>query len=123
MTIIQRRDLCSGILFALTVSIYAPATRLGFIEYDDNLYVYRNDYVQAGLTSESIQYAWTTFDSGNWKPVTWMSFLLRATCFGIYPQAFHTVNVMLHSLNVMLLFLWLSRITGSSGRTTTPRRE
>ena len=103
-------------LFALTITIYSPALRLGFVELDDNIYVFRNPYVEAGLAKSSIVYALTTFDSGNWIPVTWLSYLIDATCFGIRPAAFHATNVLLHAFNVVLLFAWLKRQSKSVWR-------
>lgn len=98
-----------AIVFALSIAVYVPAFGLGFVEFDDNIYVFRNPHVSAGLTKESILYALTTFDSGNWIPVTWLSYLLDATLFGIRPMAFHGVNVVLHGLNAVLIFCWLHR--------------
>jgi hypothetical protein len=86
---------CAAVVFALSVAVYARAFGLGFVEFDDNIYVFRNQHVAAGLTKESIIYAFTTFDSGNWIPMTWLSYLLDATLFRIRPLAFHGVNVVL----------------------------
>ena len=112
----KRLFVCMATLFALTVSVYLPALSLGFVEFDDNVYVSRNPHVQAGLSKESIVYALTTFDSGNWIPMTWLSYLIDSTCFGIRPRAFHAVNVLLHACNVVLLFVWLYRISNSVWR-------
>ena len=112
----KRLFVCMATLFALTISVYLPALGLGFVELDDNIYVFRNPNVQAGLSKASILYAWTTFDSGNWIPVTWLSYLLNSTCFGINPIGFHAVNVLLHAFNVVLLFLWLHRISNTVWR-------
>ena len=112
----KRLFVCMATLFVLTVSVYSPALRLGFVELDDNIYVFRNPHVEAGLTKTSIFYALTTFDSGNWIPVTWLSYLIDATCFGIRPVAFHAVNLLLHAFNVVLLFVWLNRQSKSYWR-------
>ena len=112
----KRPVLCGIALLAVTFAAYWPALSLGFVDYDDNIYVFKNDHVAAGLTGESVVYAWTTFDSGNWIPITWMSYLLDATLFKIQPAAFHTVNVVIHALNVLLLFVWLWRLTRAQGR-------
>lgn len=102
-----------AILLLLSISVYLPALELGFVEFDDNIYVFRNPHVAAGLSWSSVVYAFTTFDSGNWIPLTWLSYLVDSTCFGVRPAAFHAVNVLLHALNVVLLYVWLSRISGA----------
>ena len=105
------RRIGAAVLFVLSVAVYARAFGLGFVEFDDNIYVSRNPHVSAGLTKESLTYAVTTFDSGNWIPVTWLSYLVDATLFGIRPMAFHGVNVVLHGLNAVLIFCWLHRVS------------
>ena len=105
-----------AILLLLSISVYLPALELGFVEFDDNIYVFRNPHVAAGLSWSSVVYAFTTFDSGNWIPLTWLSYLVDSTCFGVRPAAFHAVNVLLHALNVVLLYVWLSRISGAFWR-------
>jgi Tfp pilus assembly protein PilF len=45
-----------------------------------------------------------------------LSLQLDATLFGIKPAGFHATNVVLHAANVVLLFAWLSRVTGTQWR-------
>jgi protein O-mannosyl-transferase len=104
------------LLFLFTVAIFFPACRNEFVNWDDPIYVTKNSHVAAGLTADSIQYAWTTFDSANWIPLTWLSYELDATLFGVNPMAFHATNVCLHAVNVWLLFLLLRGMTGAIGR-------
>ena len=104
------------VLLLLSIAVYWPAIGLGFVEFDDNIYVFQNPHVTAGLSWSSVVYAFTTFDSGNWIPLTWLSYLIDSTCFGISPRAFHTVNVLLHALNVALLFYWLTQFSGAFWR-------
>ena len=98
-------------LWLAAVVPYAGTLANGFIEFDDNGYVFRNTFVAAGLTPASLAYAWTTFDVGNWIPVTWMSYLVDASIYGIEPRGFHATNVLLHGVNVLLLWCWLWRLT------------
>jgi protein O-mannosyl-transferase len=102
-------------LIVVSLLTYLPALWCDFVEWDDPLSVTRNPAVAAGLTSESILYAFTTFDSGNWIPLTWLSYELDATLFGLNPAGFHATNIILHACNVWMLFLVLNRLTESSG--------
>ena len=45
-----------------------------------------------------------------------MSLQLDAQLWGSRPAGFHALNVLLHAANVLLLFGWLSRLTGQVGR-------
>ena len=50
------------VLALITLGIYAPALQSEFIGVDDPLYVTDNQHVQAGLTEESMEWAFTTHD-------------------------------------------------------------
>src|SRR5262249_8543042 len=104
------------VLVAVTAAVYATALGNGYVEYDDNVYLFENDHVRAGLDWNGLKYAFTTRDSGNWIPVVWLSYLLESTLFGVNPAASHAINIAIHALNVVLLFEWLRRRTGWLGR-------
>ena len=100
------------LLLALaTVVVYSQTFRYGFVAYDDDQYVYENPMVQAGLTASGVAWAFSTFYYANWHPLTWISYLMDAQCFGMNGGAFHLVNVLLHAASTVLLFLVLFRMT------------
>jgi tetratricopeptide (TPR) repeat protein len=94
-----------------------PVVGNGFINLDDYDYVVQNPYVRTGLTSRNLQWAWTTFHSANWHPLTWLSLQWDAELSGpdqndvLSPRGFHRTNLILHTINVVLLFLVLRRMT------------
>lgn len=95
-----------------TLSLYAPVHNFDFINFDDDDYVYNNPQVNHGFTKESLTWALTTFHASNWHPVTWFSHMLDCQLFGLNPGAHHLVNVIFHTINAILLFLFLNTITG-----------
>jgi len=100
------------LLLALaTLIIYAKTGTYGYTAYDDDQYVYQNPWVQAGLTIPRAAWAFTTFYFSNWHPLTWISYMLDFTLFGLNPGAEHLVNVALHLGSTLLLFLALERMT------------
>jgi tetratricopeptide (TPR) repeat protein len=99
-----------------TAAVFARAAANGFVSFDDGLYITENTRVLAGLTRAGAQWAFTTFDAANWHPVTWLSHMLDVTLFGLDPAAHHAVGLLLHSLNAVLVFLLLDRMTGATGR-------
>lgn len=103
-------------LFGLTLGVYHGVARCGFITFDDPDYVTQNPYVKQGLKWETIQWAFTHFHSSNWHPLTWCSHMLDVDLFGLKPAGHHLHNLLLHSLNVCLLFLLLTRLTGAAGK-------
>jgi protein O-mannosyl-transferase len=103
-----------GLLLALvTLLIYLPVARHAFVVYDDSTYVTENRMVQNGLTRAGIQWAFTTGHGSNWHPVTWLSHMLDCELFGLNAGAHHSVNMLLHAANTVLLFLLLLRLTGA----------
>ena len=105
-----------AILAIATLLVFSETRHNGFVDFDDDGYVSRNAAVHAGLTAASIRYAFTTFDLGNWIPVTWLSYVLDVTLWGMSPAVFHRTNLGLHTLNAVMIFLFLRRATGALGR-------
>jgi len=104
------------VLVIITVAIYFRVNHYPFVNYDDTLYVTQNARVQDGLTWVTVRWAFTTYHVGTWHPVTWLSHALDCQLFDLDPAGPHDVNLLLHVLNVLLLFWVLRRATGFSGR-------
>jgi len=111
-----RRLLVAVLLTALTIGAYSAAGGLGFVTWDDPIYVRDNPRVAAGPTWENVKWAFTTDYASNWHPLTWLSHMLDARLFGVTPGPHHWVNVAIHVANTLLLFFALLRMTGFVGR-------
>jgi protein O-mannosyl-transferase len=101
-----------GALAALTLAAYWAVLRCDFVSFDDPQYVSQNPHVLAGLSWSGFRYALTTTDCGNWHPLTWISLELDTTLWGKSPFGFHATNLVIHSLNTVLLFLVMNAMTG-----------
>lgn len=99
-------------LSALVLAVYWQTTGFGFINLDDNLYVYDNPFVAGGLNRESVKWALTAFYSANWHPLTWLSHMLDVGLFGLNPGGHHATNVVLHLVNSLLAFVAVRKMTG-----------
>jgi protein O-mannosyl-transferase len=106
----------SALLFCCTIALYYPAVHHAFLNYDDDQYVTANPNVRSGLTSASVEWAFSNLDIGHWEPVTWISHLADCSLYGMRPAGHHFSSVLLHAVNVCLLFALLYWITGSAGR-------
>lgn len=84
-----------------------------FITFDDNMYVYENPMVRAGLTWPGVKWAFTAMHSSNWHPLTWLSHMLDCQICGMWPGGHHLTNVVFHLANTLLLFLFWARVTGA----------
>jgi protein O-mannosyl-transferase len=98
-------------LAAITWAVFGQTFHHQFINYDDPLYVFDNTQVRAGLTWRGIEWAFTHVHSQNWHPLTTISHMLDCQLFGVNPGAHHLVNVFLHSIAAVLLFVLLQQMT------------
>ena len=105
--------LAALLLIASTLLLYAPVKDFQFINFDDNLYVTSNPWVNWGLTWEGARWAITKLEAGFWHPLTWLSHMLDAQLFGLNPAGHHATNLLLHITNVLLLFAVLQQMTGA----------
>jgi protein O-mannosyl-transferase len=112
----KRLWVLSLVLVAATVSLYLPVAHHPFLNLDDNQYVTANPHVEDGLNWQTVQWAFTSYYSFNWHPLTWLSHAEDVQLFGLDPAGHHLVNLGLHTLNVLLLFWVLTRATRSIGR-------
>jgi tetratricopeptide (TPR) repeat protein len=110
----MRRTLLCLLIAASTAVAFAEVRSLGFLEFDDDLYVTRNAHVQGGLSASGIRWALTATRANNWHPVTWLSHMLDCQLFGLDPAWHHATSLGLHILNALALFLLLQHLTGAA---------
>jgi protein O-mannosyl-transferase len=112
-----RTTVIISLLLALsTFAVYFTSLHNGTVNFDDPIYVTKNKHVQAGLTGESVRWAFSTNaeqESSNWHPLTWLSLMLDKHLYSSLPFGYHFTSLLLHILGSILLFLALSRMTGS----------
>lgn len=107
----------AALLVLATLLLYAPVAHHEFLVYfDDDFYVTQNPHVNTGLNPANAVWAFTSFYEANWHPLTWLSHMVDCQLFGLRPGFHHLVNVALHAVNVLLLFVLLQRATGALWR-------
>ena len=97
-------------------AVYGQVWNFDFVNYDDNTYVFQNNFVKNGLKAESIHDAMTSTRNSLWIPAARLSYLVESSLFGIKAGWFHIDNVIIHIVNSILLFLLLNKLTGSIWR-------
>jgi len=103
------------LIFAATLILYNPVNRHPFVNYDDDRYLTENSHVRAGLSWDLIRWAITSTEQANWHPLTWISHALDCSLFHLNPTGHHFTSLLIHALNVALLFCLLARATGRAG--------
>jgi tetratricopeptide (TPR) repeat protein len=110
-----RKVLVCLVLAIGTIVLYFPALHFGFVSVDD-LYVTANQNVNRGVTGHGLLWAFQAGYAGNWHPVTWISHMVDCQVFGARAGGHHATNLLLHTLNAVLLFSVLQRMTGAFWR-------
>lgn len=110
----MRREILACLFLTIVIAtVFYQLPGLDFVNLDDGIYVTENTHVQAGLTLDSLTWAFSLNDSSYWHPLTWLSHMLDCQLFGLNPGTHHLVNLIIHLANSLLLFLILKRMTGS----------
>lgn len=104
--------ICAALVIATLVA-YEPIRHNGFVNYDDNGYITENRNVTGGITHDSVILAFTKLYAANWHPLTWFSHMLDYQLFGLNPPGHHSVSVLIHIVNALLLFWILNSISSS----------
>ncbi|HEX6846947.1 MAG TPA: tetratricopeptide repeat protein [Chitinophagaceae bacterium] len=91
-----------GIIVILTILAYLPAFRAGFA-YDDVLYIQKNPLIR----SIDIEKIFSENVMGNYHPITMLIFSIEFQLFGLDPTGYHIVNLLLHLVNILLVFYFI----------------
>lgn len=107
----ERRNWIIGLaLFLITLWLYWPTTHFPFVNYDDPSYVSSNPEVLKGISPEGIKWSTTAIVVANWHPLTVLSHMLDCSIYGTFAGGHHLTNILLHSVNAVLLWLLLMRM-------------
>jgi tetratricopeptide (TPR) repeat protein len=104
------------LLIFTTLVVFHQLPTHDFINLDDNLLVYENPQVFAGLNKQGVIWAFTQYHAEYWHPVTWLSHMLDCQLFGLRPGLHHLTSLLFHLANSVLLLLILRKMTGALWR-------
>ena len=93
------------IISFITFLIYVPALQNNFVNLDDHTYVVDNTHIRS-LDFKLLEWSFGFFAS-NWHPLTWLSHATDYALWGLNAQGHHLTNVIIHSLNTFLLFIFI----------------
>ena len=99
------------LLLVTVLALYWQVHTFDFINFDDNFYVTNNPHVTSGLSTESVLWAFNSVYQSNWHPLTWISHMVDVSLYGLNSGQHHMTNVLIHTLNTLLLFFVLKCMT------------
>tara|TARA_B100000315_G_scaffold231761_1_gene243354 strand:+ start:9264 stop:11063 length:1800 start_codon:yes stop_codon:yes gene_type:complete len=94
-----------SILILVFIS-YFPAITGGFI-WDDDFYVSNNPLLQS---IDGLWLIWTTSESPQYYPLVFTSFWIEYHLWGLNPVGYHIVNIFLHAINSVMVWLLLQQL-------------
>ena len=105
-----------ALLVILVFIVFGKTVGYGFVNYDDDGYVYENPIVSRGLSLKGVGSAFTHVQPANWHPLTTLSHMLDCQVYGFWAGGHHLTSVFLHAVGAVLLFLILREMTGATWR-------
>jgi hypothetical protein len=104
------------VLILGTVAVYYPVHFHPFCGMDDPSYVTSEPRVQRPLDLSAVVWAFTHPFFESYDPLTFIAHSVNVRMFHLNPAGHHDVNLALHALDAVLLFLVLKGCTGNAGR-------
>jgi tetratricopeptide (TPR) repeat protein len=103
----ERIWLFAVVLVLATISAYRPAWNGGFV-WDDDFYVTKNHLLTA---QDGLRRIWFSLQSpSQYFPLTYTSFRVERTLWGLNPTGYHWVNILFHTANALLLWRLLAKL-------------
>ena len=96
-------------LAATTFLVFSPALLNGFVEWDDHVNLIQNVGYR-GLGWRQLRWMLTTIVMGHYIPVTWLTFGLDYTLWGMNPLGYHLTNNLLHAANSAIVYILALRL-------------
>ena len=100
----RRLWVLSAAVAFIGVVVYLRSLANGFTNWDDLGYVVENSHL-GPLDGRFLLWGFTTFQQGNWHPLTWLSLGIDHALFGIDPLGYHLANVLLHGMTALTVVL------------------
>ena len=101
------RLLAPTLVFLFAFGCFARALANEFVQWD-NEKLLLNNIAYRGLGWPQLKYAFTTFFMGPYQPLSWISYSIDWTLWGLNPRGFHLTNLLLHAA-ASTCFYFLSR--------------
>ncbi|MBU0765450.1 MAG: hypothetical protein KJ607_11510 [Bacteroidetes bacterium] len=99
------------LILLVTTLFYYRTFNYGFVNLDDNIYVY-NNYEIHNMSWQSIGKLFTYQFYGHYQPLTLLSYMIQYQLCGNTAGPYHIVNVVFHLITVLLAFRFVFLISG-----------
>ncbi len=83
--------------------IYLPGINNSFTFLDDHVQVVENPFIKS-LDFQSLKGMFSNFFVGMYQPVTTLIYAVTLSTFGLNPEAFHLLSLLVHVTNCLIVF-------------------
>jgi len=110
----KKEHLCLFLLLAFTFLVFYPSLSCEFTNWDDNWMITDNPLIRSLSFSNLNELLFGEIYMLNYQPLVFLSYSLEYHFFGLDAGVFHFTNVMLHLLNVLLVYLFIKLLSGNN---------
>ncbi len=102
------------LLLILTSLIYFNNIRFDFVNWDDQIHILNNADIKS-LSLTNLRHIFSSFYSGMYQPLSTFSYALEYSVFGQRPSGYHMTNLLLHLINILLVYILTKELLIKSG--------
>jgi tetratricopeptide (TPR) repeat protein len=110
----RRAWLGVGVVVLVTAFLYAPGMNHQFTNWDDIGQITANPDIR-DLSPQGIAKIFSSVYLRLYQPLTSLGFAVEYRLFGLNPHVFHTVNILLHLVNILLVFMFVRSLAQNAG--------
>ncbi len=92
----------AAVIACITLVVFLPALRNGYVLWDDDRVVYDNIRIRS-LDLAFFRWAFTDLSLSLWQPAAWISHAIDRALWGPDPFGHHLTSVVLHAFNTLLV--------------------
>ena len=110
-------------LFSAAVMVYWPILDGRFLMLWDDQWVAMNSYTEAGFTATNIWRVLTEFYEGQYAPMNELTYITLYALVGYDPFWFHLTSLVIHIINVGLVYFFIKRLLRLAGGFSLSARQ
>ena len=99
-----------GVLVIVTIIVYYPGLWGSFLNWDDDSYIINNVLIRE-FSISSLTAMFSGYFHGHYHPLTLVSLMIDFQIDGMNPFVFHLTNLILHLLNILLVFVFIKLLS------------
>src|SRR5262249_54774559 len=98
-----------ALVVAATAVAFLPVLGNDLVGFDDRSTLVANAAYR-GLSPSHLAWMFTTFHMGHYQPLSWLTYAIDWTIWGLRPVGFHLTNLALHAANALLVYALAIRV-------------